>query len=348
MFSIKSKLLTLVACLFGASFALAQDSGPLIDILVKKGLINDQEAEELRADLVKDFATSSAGKLNLGATLTELKLSGDVRIRFEDRAGQIAVTGDNLERSRFRYRFRTSLSGKLVNNWAFTTRLETATGSRSSNVTMGDDAGPFAKTSDAVNIGQIFATWTPTPEWTVNIGRMANPLVATSMVWDGDINPEGFSEQYKHRVGQNEYGFTLGQFLYSTSGNQNSTSITATAPAGAKDLYLTAWQGNYKRYIEGTGTFFQIAPTMYAYYNTDQRKNPAAFNGTMVAGNAAPINNLLVLDVPFEYDWVSGQGLPRGPPIRQGEPPRRVGCEGVLPVRRRLRPRHQPGGFGPL
>jgi Putative porin len=309
MFTLKSKLLTLAAFLLGSSLALAQDSGPLIDILVKKGLINDQEAEDLRADLVKDFAATSAGKLNLSTPLTEFKISGDVRVRFEDRTGKIAVTEDHLERERFRYRFRTSLAGRLLNNWAFGVRLETATGSRSSNVTMGDDAGPFAKTNDAVNIGQIYATWTPTAEWTFTVGRMANPLVTTSMVWDGDINPEGLSEQFKHRAGNNEFAVTLGQFLYSTSGNQNTTTVTATAPAGAKDLFLTAWQGSYKRYVEGATTFFQIAPTVYAYYNTDQRKNPAAFNSVMVAGNPAPINNLFVLEVPFEYDWVAANGV---------------------------------------
>lgn len=310
MFSLKSKLLTLAAFLLGSTLAIAQDSGPLIDLLVKKGIINDQEGEELRADLMKDFATSSAGKLNLSTPLTEFRISGDVRVRYEDRTGKIAVTGDHQERDRFRYRFRTSLTGKLVNNWTFGTRLETATGSRSSNVTMGDDAGPFAKTNDGVFIGQIYAAWTPTPEWTFTVGRMANPLVTTSMVWDGDINPEGFAEQFKHREGKNEFGFTLGQFLYSTSGNQNIIGGTAAAPAGTKDLFLTAWQGTYKRYIEGTTTFFQVAPTFYAYYNTDQRANPAAFNSFMVAGNAAPINNLSVLEIPFEYDWVAANGVP--------------------------------------
>lgn len=303
--NLKSKLFAVAAALLCAGTAIAQDSGPLIDLLVKKGIINDQEGEDLRSELTKDFAANTAaGKLNLGSTLTEFKISGDVRVRYEDRAGKIAVTGDHQERSRFRYRFRTSLGGKLLNNWAFGVRLETATGSRSSNVTMGDDAGPFAKNSDTVNVGQIFAQWTPTPEWTLTAGRMANPLITTLMVWDGDINPEGLAEQYKHRDGQNEYGFTLGQFLYSTSGNQNIIGGTPAAPAGTKDLFLTAWQGTYKRYIEGTTKFFQIAPTLYAYYNTDQRANPAAFNGVMTATAAAPINNLLVLDVPLEYDWM--------------------------------------------
>jgi hypothetical protein len=310
MSHLKIKLLAAAAALLCAGAAFAQDSGPLIDLLVKKGIVNDQEAEELRADLVKDFAANtSAGKLNLGATLTELKISGDVRVRYEDRTGRLP-SGDHQERDRFRYRFRTSLTGKLVNNWAFGVRLETATGSRSSNVTMGDDAGPYAKTNDGVFVGQIYAAWTPTSEWTFTVGRMANPLVTTSMVWDADINPEGFAEQYRHRVGQNEYFATLGQFLYSTSGNQNIFGGTASTIAGTKDLFLTAWQGGYKRYVEGATTFFQVAPAVYGYYNTDQRGNPAAFNSVMTPTNAAPVNNLFIVEVPLEYDWVGKNGVP--------------------------------------
>lgn len=309
MFNLKSKFLTTMAFLFGAGLAFAQDSGPLIDLLVKKGVVNDQEAEELRAELVKDFvANTSAGKLNLGSTLTELRIAGDVRIRYESRVGEL-LSGDHQERDRFRYRFRTALTGKLLNNWAFGVRLETAAGSRSSNVTMGDDGGPFAKTNDTVNIGQIYATWTPNAQWSVTAGRMANPFVTTSMVWDGDINPEGLSEQYRVREGNNELFATLGQFLYSTSGNQNTFAGTPNA-AGSQDLYMFGWQGGYKRYVKGATTFFQIAPTIYNYVQADQRRNPAAFNAIFTPANGGAINNLFVLEVPFEYNWVAGNGVP--------------------------------------
>jgi hypothetical protein len=313
MLNLKTKWLAAAATLFCAGAAFAQDSGPLIDLLVKKGLINDQEAEELRADLVKDFAANtSAGKLNLGSTLTELRISGDVRVRYEDRTGELP-TGDHSERDRFRYRFRTLLSGKLVNNWSFGVRLETATGSRSSNVTMGDDAGPFAKTNDGVFVGQIYANWTPTADWSFTVGRMVNPLVTTSTVWDGDINPEGFAEQYRHRDGNNEYFGTLGQFLYSTSGSQNVFGGTPATIAGTKDLFLAAWQAGYKRYVSGAATYFQVAPVLYTYLNADQRANPAsptAFNGFMSPTNAAATNNLLVLEIPLEYNWVASNGVP--------------------------------------
>jgi polyhydroxyalkanoate synthesis regulator phasin len=85
-----SKWLALAGILsLGASSLFAQDSGPLIDLLVKKGIVTDQEGEQLRADLIKDFAAnSSAGKLNLSSSLTELRISGDVRVRYEYRQGQ--------------------------------------------------------------------------------------------------------------------------------------------------------------------------------------------------------------------------------------------------------------------
>ncbi|HEX2860630.1 MAG TPA: putative porin [Lacunisphaera sp.] len=311
MLKLKSKLTATLAALLCAGLALAQDSGPLIDLLIKKGVLNDQEAEDLRAELVKDFAANTAaGKLNLSSALSELRLAGDVRIRYEGRGGDLP-NGDDLSRDRFRYRLRTALTGKLLNNWGFGVRFETSTGSRSSNVTMGDDAGPFAKTNDGVFIGQVYATWTPAAAWTFTAGRMPNPLVTTSMVWDGDINPEGFAEQFRTRRENNEFFVTLGQFLYSTSGTQNPfPAVTPANVAGTEDLFLTAWQAGYKRYLNGATTFFQVAPVVYAYLNNERLANPAAFNSSMSPTNAAPVNNLFVLEVPLEYSWVAGNGVP--------------------------------------
>ena len=301
MFKLPSKLLATATFLCGVGLALAQDGGPLIDLLIRKGVITDQEGEELRAELTKDFAAnSSAGKLNLSSSLTEFRISGDVRARFESRTGQLP-SGDHLERDRYRYRFRAGLTGRLLNDWSFGVRLETATGSRSSNVTMGDDAGPFAKTSDTVNVGQIWMAWNPNPNFTLTVGRMPNPLVSTLMVWDGDINPEGFAEQFRRRSGQFDYSATLAQFLYSAASTQNAFSPTASA----RDLFLFAWQGGLKYYPkEGTpGVFFQINPTLYHYVHNSPL-NPAAFRGVFAPANTAAINNLTVIDVPFEYDWL--------------------------------------------
>jgi hypothetical protein len=302
LFISKSKWLALLGALtIGAGTALAQDSGPLIDILVKKGIVTDQEAEDLRADLVRDFATNTAaGKLNLGSGLTEFRISGDLRARYESRTGELA-SGDHQERDRFRYRFRTALTGRVLNNWAFGARLETAAGSRSANVTMGDDAGPFAKTSDTVNIGQIYIQYLPTSDLTFTFGRMANPFVTTAMTWDADINPEGIAEAWKHRADKTEWSFTAGQFLYSAASTQNAFG----AAANVDDLLMLGWQGGYKYYQDGAMNFFQINPAIYHYMQNNPR-NPAAFKGTFSAANTAAVNNLFVIDVPVEYDWVLG------------------------------------------
>ncbi len=131
--------------LLGSAAARAQDSGPLLDLLVKKGLINDQEAEEVRAELTKENAATSAGKLKLSTPVTELELYGDARLRYEVRSGKtgppdtINPPGDTIQRDRARYRLRIGLRGTLVDDFLFGIRLETSTNPRSTNITFGDD-----------------------------------------------------------------------------------------------------------------------------------------------------------------------------------------------------------------
>src|SRR5881392_4110138 len=70
----------------------AQDAGALLDLLVRKKLITDQEAEEVRAELTKEAATTSGGKWKLSSPITEIELYGDARVRYEYRGGR---TGDD-------------------------------------------------------------------------------------------------------------------------------------------------------------------------------------------------------------------------------------------------------------
>src|SRR6185437_3213855 len=115
------KKLTFAAVAFFFAFAgtasRGQDAGALLDLLVKKRLITDQEAEEVRTELVKESASTAAGKWKLSAPITELELYGDARLRYEYRGGRttsnsplaapapgVAGHDDWLERDRLRYR----------------------------------------------------------------------------------------------------------------------------------------------------------------------------------------------------------------------------------------------------
>src|SRR5207302_389975 len=182
----------------------AQDAGALLDLLVKKKLISDQEAEEVRSELTKQVSETSGGKWKLSSPITELELYGDVRVRYEYRGGRrpddVLQENDWQERERERYRLRIGLRGTLADDWFFGVRLETSTNPRSTNVTFGDDSnnGPFAKNSDGINVGQVYLGYRGFPDITLTGGKMPNPVITTLMVWDADINPEGLSEQWKH------------------------------------------------------------------------------------------------------------------------------------------------------
>ena len=339
---------------FGAAAARAQDSGALLELLVKKGLITDQEAEDVRADLVKESAATSAGKLKLSTPLTELELYGDARLRYEIRTAEagapdtITKPGDNTQRNRFRYRLRLGLRGILVDDWFFGLRLETSTNPRSTNVTFGDDSGvngPFSKDSDRISVGQAYFGYKGVRDLTLTAGKIQNPFITTSMVWDGDINPEGLAEQWKHTfnlsfggghaAGTQSYSkdgktvstaaestpsnitvdifANLGQFVYDDSNPENTVG---PAPVGLpnRDALLLGWQVGAK--IGFTkDIYLQLAPTIYNYtgngdtFNTHFSGDPTFLDGSgnKVTPNQTGINSLLVFDMPVELGWKFGE-----------------------------------------
>jgi hypothetical protein len=228
----------------------AQDAGALLDLLVKKKLISDQEAEEVRAELTKQVSETSGGKWKLSTPITEIELYGDIRLRYQYNGGQttdnsplgahangIAGHDDWQERERERYRLRLGLRGTLADDWFFGIRFETNASSRSTNVTFGDEAsgGPFAKNSDTVNVGQAYLGYKGFRDITLTGGRMPNPLVTTLMTWDPDINPEGLAEQWKHT-----YNFEFdGGSTASTEAYSKESGKGLAAPAASEPFKLT-------------------------------------------------------------------------------------------------------------
>jgi hypothetical protein len=311
----------------GSMTARAQDAGALLDLLVKKKLITDQEAEEVRGELTRDVATTAAGKWKISAPVTEVELYGDMRVRYEGRQGTTAGVlpgtpgpDDTLKRSRERYRLRLGLRGTLADDWFFGMRFETSTNPRSTNVTFGDDAGPFGKTSDTLGVGQAYLGYSGFRDVRLTVGKMPNPLVTTLMVWDADINPEGMAEQWKHSYNFSFGGGTttaaaetygkdskstaavveaepfkvkldlfvnLAQFVYDDANPENP--LGPRTVGGGKlvpnsDNWLLAWQVgarlNFPKNI-----YFQVAPVLYTYTG-----NGDSFNTFFVGGQQGLTN----------------------------------------------------------
>src|SRR6478609_1871476 len=244
---------------FTGSLTRAQDAGALLDLLVKKKLITDQEAEEVRGELIKESAETSAGKWKLSTPITEIELYGDVRLRYNYDGGEtksrgptagpapngIAGADDWQERSRERYRLRLGLRGTLMDDWFFGLRFETSTNPRSTNVTFEDDAGPFGKASDTIGVGQAYLGYSGFRDIRLTAGKMPNPLVTTLMVWDADINPEGLAEQWKH-----SYNFSFGGGATATaesySKDGKSAAVATAEPWKLKlDLFVNMGQFVY-------------------------------------------------------------------------------------------------------
>jgi hypothetical protein len=305
----KTTLLAIAGTLLlGSALARAQDNGALLDLLVRKGLINDQEAEEVRADLTREHAATSAGKLKLSTPVTELELYGDARVRYEVRSGETArpdpinPPGDTYQRDRARYRLRIGLRGTLVDDWFFGIRLETGTSPRSTNITFGDDGsvnGPFSKDSDRISVGQAYFGYKGVRDLTLTVGKMGNPFVTSSMIWDPDINPEGLAEQWKHTFSFSFGGGSMASAeSYSKDGKAVTTAATTSEPKKISldifanfgqfvyddtnpenpigpnptglpddDSYLLGWQIGAK--ITFPHDFYvQVAPTLYNYTGT--------------------------------------------------------------------------------
>jgi polyhydroxyalkanoate synthesis regulator phasin len=267
-----------------AAPVLAQDSGALIDALVRKGVLSDQEAEEIRADLTRDFATQTpAGKLDLSSSVSKFKLSGDLRLRqqFETQRTTSAVDATN-ERARTRFRFRLNGDVTLQKGWSTGFALESAQSADSGNQTFengGDDYGIFLARA------YLAYEWN---DWTFVGGKQKNPFYTTDLVWDGDINPQGFTEQYVWTPNNaTTVAFRAGQLLMDDN-NESSSATTS-----ADDAWMFYQQAEITQKINprvtakfAPGIFFYNASTLGGLTNED------AFNGTT--------ENLQVVTAPGE------------------------------------------------
>jgi hypothetical protein len=77
-------MLALAAALASTNMtAYAQSKGDqaLLDVLVRKGVLTEKEAEQISAEAAQGAVTTSASKIKIGDWIQELSLSGDLRIR---------------------------------------------------------------------------------------------------------------------------------------------------------------------------------------------------------------------------------------------------------------------------
>ncbi len=120
MVQLKSTWLALIgSALIAAAPVFAQDNATLINLLVKKGIVSDQEAEDIRADLAKEN-TAALASTSLTPNLSKLIISGRVQFQY---AGLDTEINDNPNdpapvSHMFLRRVRLGVRANLFNGWA--------------------------------------------------------------------------------------------------------------------------------------------------------------------------------------------------------------------------------------
>lgn len=96
MSSLKTKWTALLAgVVLAVSPVMAGDAGALLDVLVRKGILSAQEAEELRAELTRDSQESVISSVSGGKSTNSVSLSGRLQLQYAGLNSDQQVAGTN-------------------------------------------------------------------------------------------------------------------------------------------------------------------------------------------------------------------------------------------------------------
>jgi Putative porin len=311
--SCKTLALLGVLALGGGSVACAQDSGALIDALVKKGILNDQEAEDIRADLVRDFSTqSSAGKLDLAPAITKFKLSGDARVRYQydNEIPNAPGLANNRDQNRYRYRIRFGAVADLGSKWSAGLRMETASGATSTNADLGGGTDNFDKTGDVIYFGQAYIDFKDNnvlgaDSVDLRFGKLPhkffNPGVNGFWI-DSDINFEGLAQELVFNdiaIKDSTLSVRTGEFVL----NNNAANKASTAAAGVNNTVAPSLL--LMGQVEYATKKWKAAPTIVAFVAPSAHDRSATTVAAQ-ASDTAVYTDLATVLLPFEYTMMAG------------------------------------------
>lgn len=187
-----------------APAASASSVDALIEKLVEKRILTRLDAETIRAEVETAQTQSFKQELKKSNSWLEgITQKGDMRLRYEAFSRE---SEDSSDRNRFRFRARWGVEKKFNDEWKAGFRLASGGGTTEATSTNQSFDGEFGLKD--VFIDKAYATYTPTKHWQeilpmtdmveIGGGKVDNPYAkwATSIIWDGDVTPEGFYLAY--------------------------------------------------------------------------------------------------------------------------------------------------------
>lgn len=139
----------LLGAVLGGVPLMAQESGALIDALIRKGILTNQEAEDIRADLVRESNTIPAHAVGGGKSTDRLSVGTRMQTQYANLGTDVKNASDPAPTNRFFLRrMYLTLKAGVGGNWGATFTYDFAGGSY-------DDA---------------IVEWRPTNDLTFNFG----------------------------------------------------------------------------------------------------------------------------------------------------------------------------------
>lgn len=262
--------------------------------------IDQLEAKTQEAEDTNDRQTDLIAKARAGATLpSAFTWKGDLRYRNENIEQEYA-----RDRNRDRIRVRTGFTARV--NDTITTEVQIATSEggdpRSSNQTLTGE-----NTRKPIELDLAYVTWAPHADWKFTAGKMKYPWVrpGQSVLFDGDVNPEGLAANFAH-----------GPFFASAFYNlleERGGSFTAPSAdsnmAGAQVGFRGAF-GAASKYTLGASYFdFNAVKGRNPFYNSSSNGNTTTTAAALCSAGISPClrYDFTQLELFGEYSTLIGR-----------------------------------------
>ena len=319
-----SAVIAMIVLLSAPVFASNEAMLELIKILRDKGNITDSEYELLRNAAVADEEkieasvsevrqdveddTEVANKsTELAGWASKIRLKGDIRLRYQP---QEKDPGGSRNRSRARYRLGVIAQPSIAqpsDDWEVGAGLASGSSdSRSTNQTFTS----FFSTKE-INLDYAYAQYKINDNLKIIGGKFknANYLFATSdLLWDSDINPEGFSANYTLNSGRGSTFANSGIWVLSEN---KSSSIDPHM------IYAQIGQNFESENLFGAfaGTYYTIEDiTSLESFGSNGSNSDFNFGGVYSLSGEIGVNDFLdsIIRTSLFMDWVSNSDTETG------------------------------------
>jgi hypothetical protein len=316
--------MTAVALVLFASAVHAKDLG---DILLKKGLITEEELQQAREEEKQKAAAEESRRESILAKLPKwldyITPFGDLRNRYEG-----FFQNHRVADNRFRLRARFGLTAAPSDEISATIRL--ATGNPDNPVSR-NQTYQNVFTEKPISLDQAYMTFKPGKTFGIEPGLFVatagkfstNAFRTTEVMWDDDLTPEGFTETFN--LFQEREGLLRGVRVNGFQWIVNQVSSGFDPWMGGGQVVADTVFGNTANLTAAFADYHfsnmnQVARQFLSPSSSNLNKQLAATNCLLLirdgTGKVTKVNGFCtgfnILDGTYELDFPNILGIPAG------------------------------------